>query len=545
VDQLKQLLKRLDLKQRFSIAAGVLAMGALIVYVTHWSTERDFRPLFTGLSAEDAGAIVQKLKETGVEYRVADTGGSVLVPSAKVSELRLDLASAGIPKSGRIGFELFDKNNLGLTDFSEHVNYRRALEGELERSIMAIAEVEQARVHITFPKDSVFIDARQAGKASVLIKIRAGQALKPGNVVAISHLVASAVEGLQPDAVAVLDMHGNLLSKPRRGTAGEDDSGASDANIEYRQEVEKLLLAKINNTLEPLLGHDGFRANVSADCNFSSGEESQETFDPTKSVMLSERKTEDISNGASSAGGTPGTSANLPRPPARPDFKGANVARRTEDVQYQSSRLVRKVSLPKGTLERLSVAVLVDQRVKWTPAGKGMKKETIPPSPEEVNTIKQLVTAAVGLNTQRGDQLVVETLPFDATQKIEPPESPAAHIAPPSWTERLQKDMMLQIGVAGTLVLLLVASAVGLMLRSRRKRAKAVALVSAPQLQQAQTQNDDANSRLATPLASVKALAPASAKSDALLKEVRSSLAMDSAMCAQVLRVWLEEDGKA
>lgn len=522
-------------------------MGALLVYLTHWSTERDFRPLFTGLSAEDAGAIVQKLKEGGTEYRLADGGSSVLVPSARVSEMRLDLASAGIPKSGRIGFELFDKNNLGLTDFSEHVNFRRALEGELERSIMAINEVEQARVHITFAKDSVFIDSRQAGKASVLVKIRPGQTLKPGNVVAISHLVASAVEGLQPDAVAVLDMHGNLLSKLHHGNPGEGDTGASDTNIEYRQEVEKLLLAKINNTLEPLLGPDGFRANVSAECNFSSGEESQETFDPSKSVMVSERKTEDTSNGAaSSAGGTPGTAANLPRPPARADSKGNSVARRTEDIQYQSSRLVRKVSLPKGTVERLSVAVLVDHKVKWTPSGGSLKKEVLPPSAEEVSTIKQLVTAAVGLNTQRGDQLVVETLPFDATLRVAPPEPPAANVTPQSWTERVKTDFRLQIGIAGALVLLVVAAAAVLMLRSRRARVKAsAAIASVAQLQQPQSQNNEAASPLAAPLASVRALAPASAKSDALLQEVRSSLATDSAMCAQVLRVWLEEDRKA
>ena len=183
----------------------------------HWQKEADFKPLFTGLAPEDAAGIVQKLKESGVEYRLPDAGGAVLVPSARLAELRLSMAAAGLPKTGRIGFELFDKTNLGATEFTEHVNYRRALEGELERSIMSLAEVEQARVHMTFPKDSVFLDAQQPAKASVLVKIRPGARLSPQNVQAINHLVASAVEGLSPDAVSVLDMNGNLLGRPRAG----------------------------------------------------------------------------------------------------------------------------------------------------------------------------------------------------------------------------------------------------------------------------------------------------------------------------------------
>src|SRR6478672_4911933 len=212
---MNKILANLSTRQRITILVVAIAIGAGLYSLVQWKKEADFRPLFTGLAPEDAAGIVQKLKEAGTEYRLPEGGGSVLVPSARLADLRLTMASAGLPKSGRIGFELFDKVNLGATEFTEHINYRRALEGELERSVMSMAEVEQARVHLTFPKDSVFLDAQQPAKASVLVKTRPGARLSPQNVVAIDHLVASAVEGLAPDAVSVLDMNGNLLGRPR------------------------------------------------------------------------------------------------------------------------------------------------------------------------------------------------------------------------------------------------------------------------------------------------------------------------------------------
>ncbi len=173
---MKKALANLSTAQRITIVlVGLMVIGG-IYYLVHWQKEADFKPLFTGLAAEDAAGIVQKLKEAGVEYRLPEGGGAVLVPSGRLAELRLNMAAAGLPKTGRIGFELFDKTNLGATEFTEHVNFRRALEGELERSIMSLAEVEQARVHLTFPKDSVFLDAQQPAKASVLVRTETGLA---------------------------------------------------------------------------------------------------------------------------------------------------------------------------------------------------------------------------------------------------------------------------------------------------------------------------------------------------------------------------------
>src|ERR1700733_12962294 len=212
---MKKLLANLSLTQRITIAIVAVVVVAVIYGLVHWQKEQDFKPLFTGVSPEDGASIIQKLRESGVEYRLPEGGGAVLVPSARLAELRLNMAAAGLPKTGRIGFELFDKTNLGATEFTEHINYRRALEGELERSVMSLAEGEQARVHVTFPKDSVFLESQQPAKASVLIKLRPGSRLSPQNVQAIDHLISAAVEGLSPDQVSVLDMNGNLLGRPR------------------------------------------------------------------------------------------------------------------------------------------------------------------------------------------------------------------------------------------------------------------------------------------------------------------------------------------
>src|SRR3954453_9304910 len=199
---MNKILANLSTRQRITILVVAIAVGAGLYSMVQWKKEADFRPLFTGVSPEDAASIVQKLKESGAEYRLPEGGGAVLVPSSRLADLRLTMAAIGLPKSGRIGFELFDKVNLGATEFTEHVNYRRALEGELERTVMALSEIEQARVHLTFPKDSVFLEAQQPAKASVLVRLKPGAKLGQQNVAAINHLVASAVEGLSPDAVS-------------------------------------------------------------------------------------------------------------------------------------------------------------------------------------------------------------------------------------------------------------------------------------------------------------------------------------------------------
>src|SRR5215470_17780822 len=301
LEQLKKIWGSLSVRQRITIGAAILAVAGGLYGLLHYSHESDFRPLYTSLAAEDASQVVGKLKESGMEYRLSESGSTVLVRSSRVADARLLVAGAGLPKTGRIGYEIFDKTNFGASDFSEQVNYRRALEGELERSVVALAEVEQARVHLTFAKESIFAESRQAAKASVLVKLKPGARLSPQNVLAINHLVASAVEGLAPEAVTVVDMQGNLLSRRMRPLG---DGADGEAIIDYRQRMERDLVAKINATLEPVLGGDHFRAGVSAEVDFSSAEQSEESWDPNRSVMVSQQRTEET-NQAGAASGVP------------------------------------------------------------------------------------------------------------------------------------------------------------------------------------------------------------------------------------------------
>ena len=556
MEQMKKLLARLSLAQKLSIAAvAVLAAAALFGFV-QWRHEGDFRPLYTGLAAEDAGAVVQKLKETGTEFRLSENGSTVLAPSARLAELRLQLAASGLPKSGRMGFELFDKTSFGMTDFAEHVNYRRALEGELERSIVSLAEVERARVHLTFPKESVYLEARQAAKASVVLGLRPGAQLSAQNVMAVCNLLASAVEGLAPEAVSVVDTRGNLLNRPRK--SGDGGLDGSEANLEYREMVEKSLLAKIQSTLEPLLGTDRFRATVSAECDFSSGEQSEESFDPARSVMVSSQKSEDVAP-AALAGGVPGTASNLPRPPARPAGGTAGASRRTEEISYQSSRVVRQVKLPQGELKRVSVSLLLDQDVRWEGKPGHLEQVLVPPSPEKLKTIRDLVAGVISFKAERGDQLIVETLPFEATLHTEPPSPAAPAPAPVPPAGKLPAWLKTPKGLAemaGGAILVLALVVLGFRWLARRPartvNAQTALPPGAPALADADSvekkmqaklgDHADMQARLeAEALDAIKAPTPTTNKKDVLTKYLQASLKKDPIVQVQSLRTWLNE----
>jgi flagellar M-ring protein FliF len=551
MNQIGKLISALSLRQRLTIVAVVVLVVSGLFYLSHWITEGDFRPIYTSLAPEDAAAVVQKLKETGVQFRLSEDGASVLAPSARVAELRLEMAAAGLPKSGRIGFELFDKNNLGVTEFAEHVNYARALEGEIERSITSLAEIQQARVHLTFPKDSVFLESKQPGKASVVLHLRPGAKLSVQNVNAIANLVASAVEGLAPESITVIDSRGALLNRPRKAT-DTDGSQASEAGLEYRQKIESDLLAKINATLEPLLGSDKFRAGVSVECDFTSGEQSEETVDPNKSVMLTSQKTEESAGSALSAG-APGTAANLPRP-AKASTNGSNgVNRRTENIAFQTSRVVKHTRIPQGTVKRVSVSVLIDHELKWEGPIQNQKRILIPPTAERLKSIRDVVTGIAGLNTERGDQLVVETLPFEATLSAEPPSSITTPTGPdprfPKWMVPLisdPKNLIIACVAAVAVPILLVV----FMLLMRKKAKIAASLphaIAAPETQSALTGADSEDHPRLEQESPIQFKLPKATtkKSEVLIKHIRDNMQKDNASMLNVLRTWLADTGSA
>src|SRR6266853_668271 len=562
--QLKRLWEGLSWTQRIWLVVVVLAAGGVLTALTRWNQEQDFKPLYNNLAGEDAGALVNKLKETGVEYRLADNGTAILVPSARVAEARLAMAVAGLPKSGRIGYELFDKANFGASEFAEQVNYHRAIEGELERSIMSIREVEQARVHVTLAKDSVYTESRQAAKASVLVKLHAGARLSPQNIVAICQLTASAVPELSVEQVSLVDTNGTLLNRPRRNAPG-DGSDGSEASLEYRKSVEKDVQNKIASTLEPLLGAEHFRAGVSADVDLTSADQNEEIYDPQKSALASSQKTED-GPVLPSAAGVPGTASNLPRPTATSagvSSGSSNYARKTENVSYQNSRVVKHTKMPQGSVTKLSLSVLVDHALRW----EGARRIVEPPTPEKLKVIHDLVAAAVGFDMDRGDQLVVEAFPFEATLQAEPPTMSApAPPAPPSvplppWLQKLvaTKNFTLLAGIGAAGLLLLVVGLVFALSRggSQNKKiaaeAAAAALASAQakelapatpedmqrQLEAQMTEQAARQARIeAEEMMKLKSPVASTKKTEGLSKHIAAESKKDPALMAQVVRSW-------
>ncbi len=565
MDQFRKIFDKLSLKQKLSLGAAIVCVLAGIWGLTRWQHEQSFKPLFSNLAPEDGSQILNRLRERGVEYRLENNGTTISVPAGKAHELRMELAGEGLPKSGRIGFELFDKSNLGITDFQEQVNYHRALEGELERSMLSLGEVENARVHLTFAKESVFLESRQPAKASVVVKLKLGSTLTPASIQAITHLTASAVEGLAPDQVSVIDARGNLLSRPRR-SLNADGSEPDDMQLEFRQKVERDLLAKANSTLEDILGSGKFRVSVSADVDFTSGEQSEETFDPTKSVMASQQRSEDTSNAAANAG-TPGTASNLPRPVSRPDGGGKNVSRRTENTTYQSTRTVKKLRLPQGSLRRLSLAVLVDQSLRWEGTGAKAKRVLEPPPPETLKKITDLVSAAVGLQTQRGDQIIVDSLPFDATLRIAPPEGPQAQVpaetkipvALPAWIPAPVRSLPVLGGIFAGVVAVLAGAAMFFLRKRKKKAALAEAAKALPtepsdpvaaqhegvmKSLEDQMAEQEARKRLMEheALQALRLPELSTQKAEVLVKHLAESANKDPESISQLLRNWLQED---
>jgi flagellar M-ring protein FliF len=566
MEQLKKLYRSLSPGQRSGIVAAV-AVTLAVLGLLRWQAAANFKPLYTSLSPEDAGAVVEKLKERSVAYQIADNGATILVPSESIAESRLEMALSGLPKSGRIGFELFDRTNLGVTDFAEHINYQRALEGELERSVMSLSEVEQARVHITLAKDSVFTQSREPAKASVLLKLRPGVTLAPRSVIAISHLVAAAVEGLTPPAVSVVDMNGNLLSSPKsRGLAETAES--TDSFLEYRQSMEKSLVDKINETLEPLLGPGRFRAGVSVECDFTRSEQNEELFNPEQSVVTSSHVTEESTGGpggaagGSGGSGIPGTASALPRPRPETGPAGNGVTRRSENTTYQASRTVRHTTTPQGSVKKISAAVLVDYILEREGEGDKQTRKLLARAPDKIDAIRELVSAAIGLDASRGDQLIVQTMPFETTLQLQNQDlemsAPGAGASPSQKIlDRLQQEPLLMVA-AGAAVLLLLGAAMWMMRRLRKK--PAAALQKGPPALAAglatghsgQLGEQEGAARVAQPYAAGDLAAPRamqvpqllSPRHDVLVREVQEIVNKDTELSAGIIHGWLVEEAQ-
>ncbi|BBI98779.1 flagellar M-ring protein [Ferrigenium kumadai] len=423
------LLDQLTLQQKLGLAVGVAALFALLAGLWMWGKTPDYRVLYSNLSDRDGGAIIDSLTQMNIPYKFAEGGGALLVPSDKVHEARLKLASQGLPKGGNVGFELMENQRFGITQFAEQVNYQRALEGELARSVQSIGAVAAARVHLAIPKPSVFVKEQQKPSASVVLSLQGGRTLDSAQVSAIVHLISSSVPEMSAKDVTVVDQNGTLLSASHDGNL----NGGLDANqLKYVQQIEQDYIKRIESLLTPFLGPNNLRAQVAADIDFSRTEQTAEIFkpnqDPAESTIRSKQSSESMNGTGLNATGVPGALTNQPPVPATApivaggpasgvEAANAGVSNMQKDstVNYEVDRTIRHTVLPVGSIKRLSVAVVVNANRKVTDA-KG-KTSSKPLTDQEKEQINNLIRDAIGFDQTRGDSLNVQVAAFTESKE--------------------------------------------------------------------------------------------------------------------------------
>ena len=422
--------------RKILLMLGVAAVIAVMGAVWMWGQQPDYRVLFANFSDRDGGAIVAELEKMNIPYKYAEGGGAVLVPADRVHDARLKLAAQGLPKGGNVGFELMENQKLGSSQFIEQVNFQRAMEGELARSIESVSAVQAARVHLAMPKDSIFVSEQKVPTASVLLNLHPGRMLDPQQVSAIVHLVASSVPELSPKNVTIVDQNGNLLSDTSKPAS---TNGMDPSQIKYVQDLQQNVVKRIESIISPLVGADNVRAEATADVDFSHSEQAVESYKPNQTpdaMAIRSQQTSESQNGAANPGGIPGALTNQPPAPATAPInapgqaaKGAVPAaaapttntRKDATVNYEVDKTIQYVQQAGGGLKRLSVAVVVNYKKTTDKAGKVTMK---PLTAAEIAQITDLVKEAMGYNQARGDTLNVANSPFAKAEQEIIPELP-------------------------------------------------------------------------------------------------------------------------
>lgn len=418
-------LAQLSLQQKMGLGVGIAALIALIVGAWIWGQTPEYRVLYSNLSDRDGGDIIVSLQQLNIPYKFAEGGGALMIPAGKVHEARLKLASQGLPKGGTVGFELMENQKFGITQFAERVNYQRALEGELARSVQSIDSVSKARIHLAIPKPSVFIKEQQRPSASVVLTIRNGRQLDPAQVSAIVHLISSSVPSLSAKNVTVVNQEGTLLS------ADHDESGLGlDAKqLKYVRSIEQNYIKRIEDILTPLYGETNIRAQVTVNIDFSRTEQTAESYKPNKNPKQSSIRSQqelETKNSSGLGSGVPGALTNQPPAPATAPIIATNGASGTNSgntrnlhkettVNYELDRTIRHTILPVGMIQRLSVAVIVNNRKITDSRG---KVSYTPLSNTEKIQINNLVKDAVGFDPKRGDSLNVQNVAFKVEKEV-------------------------------------------------------------------------------------------------------------------------------
>jgi len=560
--RLKELGGAMTATQRASLAAAFAVVVLVMGGSTYWLNRTEYSLLFADVDPEAANDIVNKLKTQKIDYQLDNGGRSIRVPASRADELRLEFASGGLPSSGRIGFEIFDRTAFGATEFLEKINYRRALEGEIARTIGTISEVAGARVHIAMAQSSLFASKEQPAKASVVLKLRGNRPLSAGTVQGIANLVASSVEGLRPEAVVILDSFGRPLAKP----AGGDDQPAGGPQMERQQQIERDLTTKVASLLEPVVGADRARVNVSVRLDAQSEEATEEKWDPNGAVIRSRQATGDAVGGGSSAQGLAGSRANLPgqvpvataaaataaepgaTPPATPVPSASQTAAASaavpalshgsETTNYEISKVVRHTIRPRGEIARLSVAVILDnESVDTKNADGSMVHSTRARKPEDVQKIQSIVAAAVGLDTARGDQLTIANVPFE--------EIPVEAVPKPTMWQRVAPQAYEGGRLFG--VVALGALAFFMFVRPLMRRATVTAVPVAPDAlpaHQARTVRDLEGEIAAQLDAAADEKSAERMKLPVLTKRLAQLTAKEPEHAARLMRMWMSQENR-
>jgi flagellar M-ring protein FliF len=535
MDRVKLFWASRSTQQRVYLGLGLaITLGVAAFFVKMISTPV-YKPLMSGLEPADAQAITAQLTAKKIPYLVSPDGTSITVPADQVDAARLEVASHDSPHSGRIGFEIFDKVSWGQTEFDEKVNYQRALEGELERTIQTMSNVKSARVHLVMASDSVFLDRERGAKASVTLRLRGGT-LSRAEISEISRLVAGAVDELKPADVVIIDADSNQ-------SLGLSGGGPTDPSDGIEQELTRRLIS----TLAPVVGADRMRASVNVEYETGSSEESQEKYDPASSVTLNMQRSEDFTAPGAGVGGVPGTSSNVAAAkPVPPPAVGApttlppktvppstiakepSQSSKTESATYGVNRTTRHVIEPAGSIRRVTAAVLLDDAVERKQE-KGKWVETHRKrNSEELKTISELAQAAIGFNGARGDVISVQNLSFDRPV--------AAEIPPISLVDKARKginDYSSIIRYAALLVLFLLVYL--LMLRPIQKRALAA---PNPLLAASRTTALGETETVATG----EAAASLALRSQVLRKQLAEFVKAEPESSTNAVRAWLREE---
>jgi len=406
-----------------ALGAGIALAIGIMAAVFMWSMKTaDYRVLLSNYSDRDGGAIVAALSQMAVPYKFSEDGGTILVPSGQVYDARLKLAAQGLPRGGNIGFELMENQKMGTSQFIEQVNYQRAQEGELARTINSIGSVASSRVHLAIPKPSVFVREKQFPTASVMVNLQPGRALDMGQVNAIVHLVSSSIPELPAKNVTVVDQNGSLLSA--KTSDSNDPNKLDPSQLKYVRDIQDNLNRRIEAILTPLLGEGNVKAQVAAEVNFATVEKATETYSPNsnpeKNTIRSQKSNESTSSDPVK-GGIPGAASNQAgaAPAAGAGAGAATNAKRENIVNYEVDKVVSYTKEPVGGIKRLAVAVVVNLKPSVDAEGKTTQK---PLTDEEKAQVTALIKEAVGFSQDRGDTINLTNSEFKQVEKVDIPE---------------------------------------------------------------------------------------------------------------------------